>query len=147
VEAFGAQIDTANSALTRLSPTPERIAAATVDELAALGIIQTRARSIIAIADEIASGRLCLEAGANPDAAIGRLVRLPGIGPWTAQYIAMRALRWPDAFPGEDIALRKTLGGVTVVRAEALSQRWRPWRSYAVLHIWEGMREPKQNSK
>ena len=62
--------------------------------------------------------------------------RLPGIGPWTAHYIAMRALRWPDAFPKEDIAVRNRLGGVTAKEAEALSQAWRPWRSYAVMHIW-----------
>ena len=61
---------------------------------------------------------------------------MPGIGPWTAQYIAMRALRWPDAFPKEDIAVRNNLGGVTAKEAEALSQPWRPWRSYAVMHIW-----------
>ncbi len=67
---------------------------------------------------------------------IRQLVALPGIGPWTANYIAMRALRWPDAFPKEDIVLRKRLGGVTAATAEALSQPWRPWRSYATLHLW-----------
>jgi AraC family transcriptional regulator of adaptative response / DNA-3-methyladenine glycosylase II len=61
---------------------------------------------------------------------------LPGIGPWTAHYIAMRALRWPDAFPKEDIAVRNNLGGVTAKEAEVLSQSWRPWRSYAVMHVW-----------
>jgi AraC family transcriptional regulator of adaptative response / DNA-3-methyladenine glycosylase II len=59
---------------------------------------------------------------------------------WTAQYIAMRALRWPDAFPKEDLALRKKLGGVTAARAEALSQAWRPWRSYATFHLWQPAR-------
>lgn len=134
--AFGDAIDTPHSALTHLSPTPERIAAATVGELASLGIIQTRARSIIAVAEEMESGRLVLEAGAHPDAAIAQLVALPGIGPWTAHYIAMRALRWSDAFPKEDIAVRNALGGVTAKRAEELSQPWRPWRSYALLHLW-----------
>jgi AraC family transcriptional regulator of adaptative response / DNA-3-methyladenine glycosylase II len=66
-----------------------------------------------------------------------RLVALPGIGAWTAQYIAMRALRWPDAFPKEDIVVRNGLGGVTAARAEAVSQVWRPWRSYATLHLWQ----------
>src|SRR5687767_10107928 len=95
-----------------------------------------RARSIIALAAEIERGGLTLEAGAPPEAAIERLVTLPGIGPWTSHYIAMRALRWPDAFPKEDIAVRNALGGVTPARAEALSQAWRPWRSYATLHLW-----------
>jgi AraC family transcriptional regulator of adaptative response / DNA-3-methyladenine glycosylase II len=55
---------------------------------------------------------------------------------WTAEYIAMRALRWPDAFPTGDIALRSRLGGVSTKDAERLSQAWRPWRSYAVMLIW-----------
>ena len=79
-----------------------------------------------------------LEAGAQPEAAIAQLMTVPGIGAWTAHYIAMRALRWPDAFPREDVAMRKNLGGVTAARAEELSQSWRPWRSYATLHLWQG---------
>ena len=79
---------------------------------------------------------IVLEPGADPDLMVERLKQLPGIGDWTAQVIAMRALRWPDAFPKEDIALRNNLGGVTAKEAEALSQSWRPWRSYAVMHIW-----------
>ncbi len=137
VEAFGEEIGTSHSELTRLCPTAMRIATATVDEISSLGIIATRAKSIIAIADEIASGRLKLEAGADPEATVKQLVALPGIGPWTAHYIAMRALRWPDAFPKEDIALLKRLGGITPAAAEAMSQPWRPWRSYATLHLWQ----------
>jgi len=81
---------------------------------------------------------VCLDGGTHhdPDDSIRRLAELPGIGPWTAHYIAMRALRWPDAFPKEDIAVRNNLGGVTAKEAEALSQAWRPWRSYAVMHVW-----------
>jgi AraC family transcriptional regulator of adaptative response / DNA-3-methyladenine glycosylase II len=77
-----------------------------------------------------------LEPGAPPEPTIAQLVALPGIGAWTAQYIAMRALRWPDALPKEDIALHNALGGVTAARAEEMSQAWRPWRSYALLHLW-----------
>lgn len=136
VAAFGEPLQTPHEGLDRLSPTPQRIAAATVEEVAALGIVRSRARSIVALAAEIASGRLRLEAGADPADTMGRLVALPGIGAWTAHYISMRALRWPDAFPKEDVALRKNLGGVTAARAEELSQSWRPWRSYATLHLW-----------
>jgi AraC family transcriptional regulator of adaptative response / DNA-3-methyladenine glycosylase II len=64
------------------------------------------------------------------------LLAVPGIGEWTAHYVAMRALRWPDAFPKRDVALLKRLGGVSAAEAERLSQAWRPWRSYAVLHLW-----------
>lgn len=137
VEAFGDRLDAPPTpALACLTPTAERIAALSPSALAELGIIQARARSIIAIATEIASGRLALDAGADPDHTIRQLVELPGIGAWTAHYIAMRALRWPDAFPKEDLVVRKQLGGVTAARADEMSQPWRPWRSYATLYLW-----------
>jgi AraC family transcriptional regulator of adaptative response / DNA-3-methyladenine glycosylase II len=135
-DAFGEPIETPFPDLTRLSPTPSRVAAAGEEELAALGVVRARARAIIALAGEVASGRLVLEPGTDVDRAIERLVALPGIGPWTAKYIAMRALRSPDAFPREDLVLRNRLGGVTPAAAEALSLPWRPWRSYATLHLW-----------
>lgn len=134
--ALGEPIDTPHAELTHLSPGAERVSAATIDEIASLGIIRTRARSLIAIAQELASGRLTLDAGADPAAMIAQLIELPGIGAWTAHYIAMRALKWADAFPKEDIALRNALGRVSAVRAEQLSQPWRPWRSYATIHLW-----------
>jgi len=137
VEAFGENIETPYPDLRRLCPTPQRVASAKIEELASLGIISTRAKSIITLAKEITSGRLKLDAGKHPEAAIRELVELPGIGKWTAHYIAMRVLRWPDAFPREDLALRKSLGGVSAGRAEEMSQAWRPWRSYATLHLWQ----------
>jgi AraC family transcriptional regulator, regulatory protein of adaptative response / DNA-3-methyladenine glycosylase II len=138
VETFGEPVVTRLPELKRLTPAPARLAAASVDEIARHGIIAARARSIIALAKAQASGDLCLEGGAHhkPGDSIARLAELPGIGLWTAQYVAMRAMRWPDAFPKEDIAVRNNLGGVTANEAEALSQRWRPWRSYAVMHLW-----------
>ena len=92
----------------------------------------------MALARAQLAGALPLEGGPhpNPEAAIQRLAKLPGVGPWTANYIAMRALRWPDAFPTGDIAVRNNLGGVSAKQAEEMSQAWRPWRSYAELHIW-----------
>lgn len=139
VTAFGDPIRTPHDGLDHLSPTAERIAATPVEELASIGIIQSRARSVVALAHEVVSDRLRLEAGADPERTIAQLVALPGIGAWTAHYIAMRALRWPDAFPKEDIALRKSLGGVTSAEAERLSQSWKPWRSYAMLHLWNAL--------
>ncbi len=138
VEAFGEPIVTPFPELTRLTPSPARIATASVDDLARHGIVAARCRAIIALAAAHESGDLRLDGGAhhNPDDAIRRLAELPGIGQWTAHYIAMRALRWPDAFPKEDIAVRNNLGGVTAKEAERLSQAWRPWRSYAVMHVW-----------
>jgi AraC family transcriptional regulator of adaptative response / DNA-3-methyladenine glycosylase II len=137
VEAFGEPIVTGFDELNRLTPKPRRVAAASIDDVARHGILASRARSIIALAQAHESG-LWLDGGAHhhPDESIRRLAELPGIGLWTAHYIAMRALRWPDAFPKEDIAIRNNLGGVTAREAEALSEAWRPWRSYAVMHIW-----------
>jgi AraC family transcriptional regulator of adaptative response / DNA-3-methyladenine glycosylase II len=139
VQAFGEPMLTPIPELHRLTPVPARVAQASVDDIARHGIIAARARSIIALARAQGSGHLCLDGGAahhNPDESIKRLAELPGIGPWTANYIAMRAMRWPDAFPKEDIAVRNNLGGVSAKEAEALSQAWRPWRSYAVMHVW-----------
>ena len=138
VEAFGEPITTPFAELNRLTPRPARIASATVDDIARHGIVRARCRSIIALARAQKSVGLSLDGHAhhNPDDSIRRLAELPGIGQWTAHYIAMRALRWPDAFPKEDIAVRNNLGGVTAKEAEVLSQPWRPWRSYAVMHVW-----------
>jgi AraC family transcriptional regulator, regulatory protein of adaptative response / DNA-3-methyladenine glycosylase II len=143
VEAFGEPIVTPCAELNRLTPAPTRIAAASIDDIARHGIIAARSKSIIALAEAQRSGALCLDGGAhhNPDYSIERLAALPGIGQWTAHYIAMRALRWPDAFPKEDIAVRNNLGGVTAKEAEVLSQPWRPWRSYAVMHVWAMARQ------
>lgn len=137
--AFGEKVETPFQELTLLSPRPESVAEVTINDIAELGIISRRAKSIIALAQAFTSGDIQLDAGTNPEMAIEKLVALPGIGRWTAHYIAMRALRWPDAFPKEDIAVRNNLGGVTAKEAEEISQIWRPWRSYAVLHIWKNL--------
>ncbi len=136
--AFGDAVRTPFPGLDRVAPTPERVARLEESDLASLGIIRTRARSIIALARGVADGALRLEAGADPGRTMHDLREVPGIGAWTAQYIAMRALRWPDAFPREDVVIRKALGGVTPAVAEALSAPWRPWRAYATLHLWRG---------
>ena len=137
--AFGEPIVTPFAALDRVTPAPERVARASVDDIAKLGIVSARAKSIIALAQAQVSGTVSLDRGVHhdPQEAMRRLAELPGIGQWTAHYIAMRALRWPDAFPKEDIAVRNNLGGVSAKQADEMSQAWRPWRSYAVLHIWK----------
>jgi AraC family transcriptional regulator, regulatory protein of adaptative response / DNA-3-methyladenine glycosylase II len=144
VGTFGEPLATPLPELTRLTPSPARIAEAGVGDIARHGIIAARARCILALAAAQESGGLGLDGGRHPlpDDTIRRLIELPGIGPWTAHYIAMRALRWPDAFPKEDIALRNRLGGVSPREAERLSQPWRPWRSYAVMHLWRMARQP-----
>ena len=135
-DAYGEEIETPFADLRRLSPRPEHLAGADVEEISSLGIVGARANTIVALAQAVASGGLNLEAGARPERMIERLTAIAGIGQWTAHYIAMRALRWTDAFPSNDLVLRKNLGGVSAKEAEEMSQAWRPWRSYAVLHIW-----------
>jgi len=136
--AFGEPILTPYTELNHLTPAAARVANASVDDISKLGIVSMRSRSIIALAQAQVSGEMPLDGGIHhkPDDAIRRLIELRGIGQWTAHYIAMRALRWPDAFPKEDIAVRNSLGGVSAKEAEEMSQSWRPWRSYAVMHLW-----------
>ncbi|HEY4415074.1 MAG TPA: AlkA N-terminal domain-containing protein [Verrucomicrobiae bacterium] len=143
--AFGEPITTPYPELNRLTPSAGRIAKASVDSVAKLGIVKARCQSLIALAKAQKSGEASLDddTHSDPEEIIRHLVTLPGIGQWTAHYIAMRALRWPDAFPKEDIIVRRELGGVTAKQAEELAKDWRPWRSYAVLHLW---RKAKQSS-
>lgn len=138
VEAYGGPMVTPYPELCYLTPSPAEIAKASVGNLARLGIVGARCKSIIALAQAHVSGELSLDGGVhhNPTVAMERLAQLRGIGPWTAQYIAMRALHWPDAFPKEDIAILNHLGGIPAKQAEEISQAWRPWRSYAVIHLW-----------
>ena len=140
VDAHGEPIDTPHPALRRLFPTPAALLAVGPLALGALGIVRQRQAAILALAQALQDGTLVLHGGADVHATIAALKALPGIGDWTAQYIAMRALRWPDAFPAGDVALHKALG-VQQARqpareAEAASQAWKPWRSYAVIRAW-----------
>lgn len=137
-EAFGEPLATPHPGLDRLTPRPERIAAATHDDIGRLGIIRTRSKAILELAHAVRSGQLVLAPGADPAATMAQLRALPGIGDWTAQYIAMRALAWPDAFPAGDIALQKAAGGLTARQLTARAEAWRPWRAYAVMHLWLG---------
>jgi AraC family transcriptional regulator of adaptative response / DNA-3-methyladenine glycosylase II len=126
--------ETNGGRLDRLPVVADHLAAVSPDEVAAAGMPLTRARTLVELARAAAAGTLDLRPGADPDSAIARLVELPGIGPWTAQYIAMRALHWPDAFPATDLVIRRVLGN----DAARASERWRPWRAYAAMHLWAG---------
>jgi AraC family transcriptional regulator of adaptative response / DNA-3-methyladenine glycosylase II len=100
-----------------------------------------RAESLKNLARVVARGEIDLGPGADPTATIERLVELPGIGPWTAEYIALRALGWPDAFPAGDLGLRKATGIKSSRELAETAERWRPWRGYAAMHLWESLGE------
>ncbi len=144
IQQWGDPISTPDPAIHRLFPTPQAMAQADENVLGSLGIVRQRQIALKALAQAVLSGHIDLSpSGVAPDTLQG-LQSLPGIGPWTAQYIAMRALRWPDAWPDGDIALIKAFdlalprSQATRRDAEQLAERWRPWRSYAVIRAWAG---------
>jgi AraC family transcriptional regulator of adaptative response / DNA-3-methyladenine glycosylase II len=143
VAAFGEPIVAATPALTRLFPTAEAVSALDFADIARLGIVGARARAIVALARDVASGALRLEPHAAVDSTLAALQSLPGVGPWTAQYIAMRALAWPDAFPHPDVAVLKAMRQRSAPRALRDAEAWRPWRAYAVLHLWKSLEVSK----
>jgi len=134
--SLGDDVETPHAELSRVFPRAERVARERPDALAArLGVPARRAATLAAMAHALASGALTLDAG-EPARLVSELVAMPGVGPWTASYLAMRALGWPDAFPEGDLVLRKALGDVTGREARALAERWRPWRAYGATHLW-----------
>jgi len=141
--AFGEAIETPSADVNRVFPTAERIAALEPREVAAQGVIAARARAIVELARALSSGKLRLDPTADVESTVAALDELPGIGPWTAQYIAMRALAWPDAFPHPDVAVIKAMKQSKPAAALAASETWRPWRAYAVLHLWKSLETPK----
>lgn len=125
--------------LTRLIGDDGRFPSATelLDRpLDGIGLTRTRAQTIRALAAAVVAGRVHFRAGQSLDAFVDALVALPGIGPWTAHYIAMRALGHPDAFPFGDLIVRRALGNPTPRIEREMAEAWRPWRSYVVLHLW-----------
>jgi AraC family transcriptional regulator of adaptative response / DNA-3-methyladenine glycosylase II len=140
VERLGEPVATPWPDLQRLFPSPATLAQAEGEVLGQLGIVRQRQAAIVALARAVDCGQLALHPGADVAATTQALCQLPGIGDWTAQYIALRALRWPDAFPAGDVALHKALGvqgqPQPARAATALAQAWRPWRGYAVLRAW-----------
>ena len=139
VAALGEPVTTPFAALTHLSPTPERVGQASKHELIALGILESRALAILALSQAVVEGRLSLEPGGSIPAKLAQLQALPGIGEWTAQYIAMRALAWPDAFPHTDLGIKKALGLTTNQEILTHAERWQPWRAYAVMQLWRSL--------
>ncbi|MDP2876201.1 MAG: DNA-3-methyladenine glycosylase 2 [Holophaga sp.] len=139
LETFGDPVATPFEALRWTFPSPERLAMVLPEELGALGILRTRSATIKALARAIADKELRLEPGVDVDSTLKALLSLPGIGDWTAHYIAMRALAWPDAFVATDYGVRTALPGLSTKEIKARAEAWRPWRAYAVMHLWASL--------
>jgi AraC family transcriptional regulator of adaptative response / DNA-3-methyladenine glycosylase II len=139
VSRFGRLLppETAREGLTLLFPRAGDLAEA---DVASIGLTSRRAETLRFLAREVALGRIGLGPAASLDEAQAHLASVPGIGPWTAQVIALRALGEPDAFPAGDLGLRKALahGGAlpSIAAAEYRARAWRPWRAYALIHLW-----------
>jgi AraC family transcriptional regulator of adaptative response / DNA-3-methyladenine glycosylase II len=137
VTRYGTELAEPVGAITHLFPDPATLAAA---ELRGLGMPTARLRALSGLADALAAGDLVLDPGADRSAVHRQLLDLPGIGPWTASYVIMRAVGDPDVFLPTDVGVRHGLerlgAGSDPKTAAALAERWRPWRSYALLHLW-----------
>ncbi|WP_211090162.1 DNA-3-methyladenine glycosylase 2 family protein [Pseudothauera nasutitermitis] len=142
VQAHGTPLATAIEGLTHVFPSPETIAALDGpigEHLGPLGITGARARSIQALACALAAGEIDFGHGSPPQAQIGKLMEMPGIGEWTAQYLAMRGMGWPDAFPHTDYGVKKALAPRSPAQILALAESWRPWRGYATVNLWNSL--------
>ena len=137
VALCGTALEDQERRLTHTFPSAEAIASA---DLGPVGLTRTRQRTVRELARRLASGELVLDPGADREEARQKLLEIPGIGPWTATYVVLRALGDPDAFPAEDLGLRRAarrLGLPDDARELAShAERWRPWRSYAAHHLW-----------
>ena len=136
---FGEPTTTPDPRLTTLFPTAARLARAREADLASIGLTGARASSLRALARAVDAGDVRLDGHGDVEGITAALERLPGVGPWTAAYVAMRALGAPDAFPGADLAIRRALGDASTKEAYARSEGWRPWRAYAAMHLWTSL--------
>ena len=143
VERFGALVETGIEGMAHVFPTPAEILALNPieDALGELGVIKTRSRVIAEIARMLESGELDFGPGALVDEQVGKLLSIKGIGPWTASYIAMRAMGHPDAFLESDAGVAHALPDMTPKQRLEAAEAWHPWRSYAVIGLWNSLVE------
>lgn len=142
VKAHGTPVQTDIEGLTHAFPSPEDIVAmdgAIADHLGPLGITGTRAETILELALAFVKGNIHFNLCARPEMEVKKLMEIRGIGSWTAQYIAMRAMGWPDAFPHTDHGVKKALAPRTSDEILALAEEWRPWRGYATVNLWNSL--------
>lgn len=136
--AFGSRVDSPFEGVTAAFPPARQVAGLQIENLTALGILASRARTILELAKQVAEGNIALSPGSDVNTTIEKLQSIGGVGEWSAQYIAMRALGWPDAFPHTDLGIMRALGEKSPKRILEAAEAWRPWRAYAVMHLWAG---------
>jgi len=139
VAAFGEPVETPFPALGFTFPAAADIAERQARDIARIGMPLARAQTVLALARAVAHGKLELVPHADIERTLASLRELPGVGEWTAQYIAMRALAWPDAFPHTDLGVMKALKEKRPQQVLAAAEAWRPWRAYAVMHLWRSL--------
>ena len=137
--AFGEAIETPFPALGFTFPGATDIVERPARDIARIGMPLARAQTVLTLARAVAQGKLELVPHADIERTLASLRELPGVGEWTAQYIAMRALAWPDAFPHTDLGVMKALGEKRPQQVLAAAEAWRPWRAYAVMHLWRSL--------
>ena len=137
---FGTPLEEPDGGITHLFPSPTQVAAIPPEDLA---MPRTRAATIRRVAELVESGALHLDRKSSRDETLATLQTVPGIGPWTLAYVAMRALRDPDAFIAGDLGVRKGAAEIGLPSSPrellAHAERWRPWRAYAVMHLWRAI--------
>jgi AraC family transcriptional regulator, regulatory protein of adaptative response / DNA-3-methyladenine glycosylase II len=141
-KSFGQPFSGADG-LTHLFPTPEALADA---KLTGIGVTRARAASIQALARAVNRGEIRFDGAVDSEAFVARLQEVPGIGKWTAQYVAMRALGDPDAFPSGDLFLLRALSMTDASELDKRAEAWRPWRAYAAIYLWStagGLHPPR----
>jgi AraC family transcriptional regulator of adaptative response / DNA-3-methyladenine glycosylase II len=124
--------------LTHLFPAPEVVANARLGEI---GLTGARVETIRALARAVCVGKINFAGGVDSEALLKRFCEIPGIGQWTAEYVAMRALGEPDAFPSSDLGLLRALDLETPRELEQRAEAWRPWRAYAAMYLWRSATE------
>lgn len=134
---FGDRLETPYKELLYVYPKANTIAGLCIDDIAKLGIIASRAQSIISLAGAVSHQEIRFSPGVDVEETMKKLRSLPGIGEWTAQYLAMRVLGWPDAFPHTDLGIKKALGEDEPQKILETAEQWRPWRAYAAMHLWK----------
>ncbi len=139
---FGTPVQTGIEGLDYAFPMAETILSLEgqiENHLGSLGIISARAKTILELARAAVRGTVNCTAEARPEEEIKKLMEIPGIGPWTAQYIALRAMKWADAFPHTDYGIKKALAPRTPKEILALAEAWRPWRAYGAINLWNSL--------